>query len=525
MRRAVTAALLLLTLHAEPAHAQSQNLPLEHWAYEFLDRLETRGLFVSEELSTRPHPRAAIAENILQVHEKVTVNPSLLSGVEWGLFERLKGEFYEELEKLKPDFPIREEEYEPHLFTFRNEVGDVRADGLLGHRRKFTRGAEVDPEIPTAVTSVGLILRVDIRESLAIYAQERSFFISVPDSLDSNVYDPDIGVPVTVEGGGVAVTDRAVGYAVLRLPWLDIEAGRDLVAWGPGYRSNLILSRDSDVYDLFKFTFRFKKFKYETFHGFLNADETKYLSGKRFEARIFPWLQFGIAEAVVYGNRSIEFMYINPFIPINLAERHLGDRDNNTISFDFTYFSPFGIKAYGELFLDDFSVSKNLFNDYGNKWAVLLGALWVDPLGLPNTEFRVEAVRIQPFVYTHRDPINTYKNYNNPLGHWLGPDADDWFLEITHRPHRNLKLGLSWEQRRRGDNNINEGTPPEDRRIHFLDGVVERNRFHSLFAEWQPVRDLFVHFRYDFIQTDNLRRDPNRDPTTHRFRVQLDLNY
>ena len=37
--------------------SQSQNLPLDHWAYRFLDRLETKGLYVSEDFDTQPYSR------------------------------------------------------------------------------------------------------------------------------------------------------------------------------------------------------------------------------------------------------------------------------------------------------------------------------------------------------------------------------------------------------------------------------------------------------------------------------------
>ncbi|MFQ5823472.1 MAG: capsule assembly Wzi family protein [bacterium] len=505
--------------------SQSQNLPLDHWAYTFLDRLETKGLYISEDFDTRPYSREAIAEIILQINKNVQKNPSLLSSVEWGLFEQLKGEFYEELNSSHNSIDIRKKEYEPHLLTWRNEEIIVRGDGLLGHQNKFESRKEVDSSIPKSMSFLGFALRVDLKKSLAIFAEERTFFSGDTDSLSGNVFNPSLSLPITLEGGDVAITDKAIGYAVARLPWLDIEGGRDLVEWGPGIRGNFSLSRNSDVYDLFKFDFRYKKFKFESFHAFLNSDSTKYLAGRRIEVRPFRNFQFAISETVVYGNRSIEFLYVNPFIPINVAERHLGDKDNNTISFDFTIFMKKRIKFYSEIFLDDFSFHKNLFNNYGNKWAVLVGGYWIDPFGVKNTDLRFELLRIQPFVYTHRISINTYTNYNNIIGHWLGPNADDWYFEISHQPHRNLRFGIFWEQRRRGDNDINRGTPPADGKIHFLDGVVERNRFYGILVQWQIRRDIFLSAIYNFIQSKNLRHQESLNQNNHRLLLQFSLNY
>ncbi|MFQ5864253.1 MAG: capsule assembly Wzi family protein [bacterium] len=527
MQLNATALWIMVVIFLGPSFlwSQSQNLPVDHWAYSFLDRLQTKGLYISEDFDTRPYSREAIAEIISQINKNLQTDPSLLSSVEWELFEQLKGEFHEELNNSNHDIDIRRKEYEPHLFTWRNEDIIVRGDGLLGHQNKFESKQEVDASFPKSLSFIGFGLRVDIKKSLAIFAEERTFFLSDTDSLSGSVFNPSLGLPITLEGGGVAISDKAIGYAVARLPWLDIEGGRDLVEWGPGFRGNLILSRNSDVYDLFKFIFRYKKFKFESFHAFLNSDSTKYLVGRRIEVRPLRNFQFAISETVVYGNRSIEFLYVNPFIPINLAERHLGDNDNNTISFDFTVFIKRKIKFYSELFLDDFSFHKNLFHSFGNKWAVLVGGYWVDPFGVKNTDFRFELIRIQPFVYSHRNSINTYSNYNNVMGHWLGPDSDDWYFEITHRPHRNLRFGISWEQRRRGETDINQGTPPEDGKIHFLDGVVERNRYYGIFGQWQIRRDFLLNVIYNFIQSKNLQRQHGLSQNNHRLLLQLSLNY
>lgn len=519
-------AVILVTCFISPVlYSQSQNLPLDHWAYSFLDRLETKGLYISEDFDTFPYSREAIAEMILQVNDKVSRNPDLLSSVEWGLFERLKGEFYEELQEEDPQVKISKQEYEPHLFTWRNKDVDVRGDGLLGHQQKIESGREVDTTIPKSVSHVGLRLRVDMKKSLAIFAEERTFFLGETDSLLNNVYNPSLGLPVTKEAlVDVAVTDNASGYIVFRLPWLDVEAGRDLIEWGPGFRGNLILSRNSNYYDLFKFTFRYQKFKWESFHAFLNSDKTKYLAGHRLEIRPLKSLQVAVSETVVYGGRSVEFLYFNPFVPILVSERHLGNQDNNMISFDGTIFLN-NSKIYAEILLDDFSFAKDIFSNFVNKWGVMVGGYWVNPFGLRDTDFRAELVRIQPFVYSHTFPINTYSNYNNTMGHWLGPDADDWYFEFGHWLHRNLRVGISWEQRRRGQNDINKGEPPEDNRFHFLDGVVERNRFYGLSAQWQIRRDIFLNMIYNFIQSKNLQREEGLNQNNHRVFLTFSLNY
>lgn len=507
--------------------SQSQNLPLDHWAYRFLDRLETKGLYISEDFDTRPYARQAIAEIILQVHENVQRSPDVLSSVETALFEQLKGEFFEELQKTARAISIQEREYEPHLLTFRDDGVLIHGDFLVSQQFKVETKQDVDASIPKSITSLGYAFRLRIKESLAVYADGRTFVLSDIDSLANTTFNPSLGLPVTQRAlVGVTITDNTSAYAVFRLPWLDLEAGRDLVEWGPGYRGSLILSRNSNFYDLFKLTFRFRKFKFEYIHAFLNADHSKYLAGHRLEIRPLKNFQFALNETVIYGNRDVEFLYLNPFAPIIVSERHLGNQDNNMISVDATFFLPkHRAKIYLEMLFDDFSLADNLFTEFVNKWGVMLGGYWVDPFGARDTDFRFELVRIQPLVYSHTNPTNTYSNYNNVLGHWLGPDADDWYFELGRQLHKNLRVSLSWEQRRRANNDISQGMRPLDSKIHFLDGEVERSRFYALSMQWQIRRDLFGNIRYNFIQSRNLWREAGLDQNNQRLFLELSLNY
>lgn len=509
------------------AWSQSQNLPVDHWAYVFLQRLETRGLYISEDFDTRPYSREAITEIILQINEKVQSDANLLSKVEWGLFEQLKGEFHEALNNSTRQIEVREAENEPHIYSWRNKDIVVHFDGLLGQQLKFETRRKVDPAIPKSVSSWGLRFRANLKQSLAIFAEGRSFILGGADTLANTVFNPSLGLPVTRKAlVDVTTTDNATGYIVLRLPWLDLEVGRDLVEWGPGFRGSLILSRNANYYDLVKFTFRYERFKFEHIHAFLNADRSKYLAGHRLEIRPFENFQFALNETVVYGDRSVEFLYFNPFTPIIVAERHLGDQDNNMVSVDATLFlRKYRMQLYGEILFDDFSLAKDVFNSFGNKWGVLFGAYWVNPFGLADSDFHFEFVRLQPFVYSHKFSRNTYSNYNNSLGHWLGPDADDLYFELARHLHRNLRLGISWEQRRRGQNDLNQGTPPEDRKAGFLKGTVERVRSLGLWGRWQVHRDIFFAVTYHLIGAKNLQQEQGRNQTNQRIVLSLSVDY
>ncbi len=505
--------------------AQSANVPIEHWVYRFVDRLETKGLFMRAEFHTRPFPRLAVAK-MLQQAAKVE-QAGQLTFEEVGLLRQLEGEFHDELAELDPGFQLEKVEPERHLYALRTDDLRFLFDGFIDQRFRFNSKKRIERGVSKSSTSWGVQARVKLHNSMVIDVEGRGFILSDIDSLSNTAFDPSAGLPVTEKAlVDITVTDNVRSVLKFNLPWFDLELGRDLLEWGPGFRGNLLVSRNSNYYDLIKTTFRYKKIRLIYAHTFLNSNRSKYLVAHRLEFQPVENLLISVSESVVYGGRDVEPLYLNPFVPMIISERHLGNQDNNLMAFDGSYYlRNLRMKLYGEILFDDFSFAKDIFRSWGNKWGILLGGYWVDPFGIQNTDFRVEAVRLQPFVYSHRKLQNTYSNYNNAIGHWLGPDADDLYFGLEHRLHKNLKVGISWEQRRRAQNDFTKGARPVDGRIKFLDGVVEKNRFYGVILEWQVLRDLFVNANYNFIQTQNLHRKEGNSQKSHRLLLNIGLNY
>jgi len=194
----IIALLLLVSLlfHTEVL-SQSPNLPLDHWAYRFLERLEIKDFFESEDFNIRPYTREAIAGMILQIDDNVQRDASLMSKVERDLFEQLKGEFHAELKKITDEVEISESEYEPHLFSWKSDEFVFTVDAALGEQIKLESKANVDASIPTTTTSVGYNFRANFKESMVIASQARSFILTGADSLINTNFDPSLGLPVT----------------------------------------------------------------------------------------------------------------------------------------------------------------------------------------------------------------------------------------------------------------------------------------------------------------------------------------
>ncbi len=501
---------------------QSVNVPLEHWSYNFLERMETKGLFRALSGRVLPMSRMELARILSEIEEKAKTEDLQLTKTERDRLNQLKGEFHEELEKL--NVPFDQHYSERHLFSWSEQENVIHADVDLGFNLDVKRGDQYPETERTSHTTLGGIVRGNLKNSLGFQLCVRNTIHRGLELVERN-FDPSKGTPINYAGKNV-YTDEAIAYFVWKLPWFQLEVGRDRAKWGPGYRGSLMLSAQNPLFDIIKLTAQYHRFNFTSIHGHLNSSGKKYLAAHRLEIKIAPWFFMAGSEAVVYGNRGIEFQYLNPLMPYHVAEHHLGDQDNNAMGLDMAIFPIRNLKAYFELFLDDYTLSKNMFNYYGNKFAFLAGSLWMEPLGLKDFDLRLEYARVEPFVYTHEDSINVYQNYNQCIGHWLGPNADDWFFEANYNPNRDLSLTCSLELIRKGAGELTRPWDiPDGEKKRFLDDIVESRNIYGVKITDQILRDVFLSIKAFWIQTDNLKRVAGGNSLDRQVNFELLLNY
>ena len=260
----------------------------------------------------------------------------------------------------------------------------------------------------------------------------------------------------------------------------------------------------------------------------------KYLAAHRLEIAAASWLNLAIHETVIYGERGVELAYLNPIMFYRSAEHFLGDRDNATMGADLEIRPAPGIRAYAELFVDDIAIARLGQSWYGNKTAWLVGCHLTDPLGLPRSDWRLEYVRVDPYVYSHTFPINVYKNYNTVLGHWAGPNAEVLRAEWLFWGSRSWQLLLSAERYRHGANlpernvggDIDRAFHVRDNQtVHFLDGIAEQRTTIELESHYELFRNLRVKLA---LQMSSFRNAPatdgRRDVDTFTLFLSLGFN-
>lgn len=560
--------IFLILLFYNIGFSQSVYVPLSHPVYEYLNRCENRG-FLDKFLSgTKPFTRKECASALLQIvkhfskfteydFENIrflsTEFENDFSSEEVKLILKLiKGEKRNSIAKYLPDIFYKNDR---NLLSFKSDKVTVLIDPVFNRDYKNTDTDTLNGKKNVSKLAGGFRLRGNFGKNVGFFADYRNtkewglkYPVKVNYSLERLGF---------VNGYGTHIYhDETIAYLVTGFPLFEIEIGKNINRWGPGYSGSLTLSDYAASYDLIKFKTKFWRLKYTSFTGFLRTypqityeskteqdgkeivrqmQSKKYIAAHRLEIAVTDNLDIGLNEVVIYGDRGLEIAYLNPIMFFRSAEHYLGDMDNATMSADFNWIIVKGIRLYGEFFLDDVTIKKIGSDWYGNKFAYLGGIFITDPFKMRDTEFLLEYVRVKPFVYTHHYPINVYTHFSTPLGYFSGPNTENYFLRFTKYFSRRSKLYVEYENKKHGTNYPNQNIggdinfahmPGDPYNVKFLDGIIEREKRLG----FKIVYDIFRHYNftisYDYVKFDNIKMEGSRGSANlNQFYLGFGINY
>ena len=146
-------------------------------------------------------------------------------------------------------------------------------------------------------------------------------------------------------------------------------------------------------------------------------------------------------------------------------------------------------EIYGELMVDDGNPAVS-FKHWDTKFGILGGIYLTDPFGIPDTDFQVEYAFINQYAYTHVNPVNVYKHFTTPIGHQIGSDADNLWLEMRRRWTGKLETVFGYELERHGSGDIDKQHPadaPKDDVWTPLSGITHSEHRLSVGANWVVI--------------------------------------
>ena len=354
-----------------------------------------------------------------------------------------------------------------------------------------------------------------------VYGQVGQTFAFTTDTAQRFVYGeflddffPDETKTRLVEG----VKNRTAinAYLKFNLPWFELQLGQETLQWGPGYHDSLLISKNPLAMDMIKLQATYEPVTFTAFTGVLEdmaADiNDKYISGHRSEGYFWDRFGFGISEVVVYGNR-FEPGYLNPVNiylineqPISRADGRVpGSGDNVMMSIDMRLRPVDDFEIYGELMVDDGNPTN--FKHWDTKFGILGGIYLTDPFGIEDTDFHAEYAFINQYAYTHVNPVNVYKHFTTPIGHQIGSDADNLWLELRRRWTDKLETVFAYELERHGTGNIDKEHPPDAPKDDVwtpLSGITQSEHRLSVGVNWVVIGRYSIYAEWIRVWRRNL---------------------
>jgi hypothetical protein len=491
---------IIILLQSLVASAQLLDVPegdeLYRDVYVLVDRLVAKGYVTKLFKNTQPYSQGEIAEIMTELDKAAQLK---LSKVEKQRLNRL----YAFSQK---DY-LFQTQGEKHKFGFDFGVGE----STISRKQDESKTGYAILFRPTAIGQ--------IRDDFAFYSDLKVYYLSATQFPDI----PKTEVRMSQPAKETKTASLSNYYIKAKLPWFSIFFGHDNLHWGPGRHGALLLSEHPLPMNILKLQAQYYPVNFQAVAARLGSSiDKKYLSGHRLELNLWDKCAVGIAETVVYGHR-FETVYLNPVQIYTTTEfvfpEAVGENDNVLISGDLDLVPLRNLELYGEVMIDDYRPFSYSPKNWGNKFGVLFGGYWVDPFQIPDTDLRLEYAFVNQYAYTHSNKINAYTHFDSPIGHQIGTDADDLWLNLKHWFTPNFTVSLSYELERHGEGNVNKPHPsgaPDDDEWEFLSGVTESTHSICLGASYNMIGKYSVALEYTHYWMENVENQAGINDTSNQ---------
>jgi hypothetical protein len=301
---------------------------------------------------------------------------------------------------------------------------------------------------------------------------------------------------------------RYVAWVQWTRDWISLKYGRDRVRFGPGEWTGLTTTLSTPPYQMLDT--RLKMFPWLSIQAMVlearpeeplggagfPGDARKWVHVHRFELLPIPSLEFAFQNQVVYKDSGgVNPAYLLPLVPIFFSQDLAGNRDNSAMQFDFSWTSPWGIRIWSALLVDDLNSLGDFFgSSWLNRWAFLAGGRVVSPWPRADADLTAEFSFVRPWTFTGgREASYSFAHYGLPMGTELGPDSRTFHLRGAWRPESHFEAGLSFESLEKGLGpqatlgQVNR-TSSQSPASSFGEGKERTFAWGSdLTAEWTPV--------------------------------------
>ena len=528
--------LILMLAFASLTQAQSSVVPASHGVYEWLHTQRVNGTIAGYQHEQRPMSRGDVLGFLRQAelknHALSRTDRSLLQDYlnefDFGRFRHNRTFIQDAIGWFSHSVPDgMSARRDPHLFA------GITRDSLLtgAYYVQYTFGnfslndASGRKNGPISAVAMKGFMNLG---SFGLHIEAEN--ASIHKNIDLLAYDPQWGATheqdVTASWGlRTSTTYRYEAFASYQRPYLSLHFGSGAMSLGPYLTEALVVREDAPYFTSLRAQIGTPKVNFSYMHGHLFSSASfnqtvyqgdtityrrgpqRWIASHRLTIEPIPQITFGLHETIIYSARGLDMNYLNPVFPFIFGEYNTGDRDNNMIGADVIVRPVPGTELFASLLIDDLPSIDKIVKLDSTKMIFSLGLHQKLPF---NTQLGASYTRSDAHMYTHFMRLNTYENLNRPLGHSIGPNAEEWALRLTARMPYRSKVMLGGRFIRKGLNppGLNVGgdllAGLNTLAVPLYDGAdVHDRRVLEAVLETEPFRG--IRFSLSVADTDVLK--------------------
>ena len=522
----ITLTILLILIIFYPLRSQIVYEPLYKDVYPYLERLSHKGIIEFADL-VKPLSKKYIAEKLIEAKNNIEMLTELerdeLEFFEKDYFLEIN-RFAEENENQKYLNYFEDDEAERfRFFSYGDKTFKAVASPILGFDIAFPDKDRIFHSWMGLSAYSYLLNNIGI----SLYFKTNN---EKGNSLDiKRDFTPKTGIIPEVHDN-----ERDISYTDVRSSisadwgWGNVVIAKDYIEYGYAKFGKLVLSNKAPSFPYIRIEIKpVDWFSFNYFHAWLsstvidsvnlgaynrNIFREKYLAWHSLTVTPLKGLDISIGESVVYSDK-LEFVYLMPIMFYYLADEYISNRINKPGDANQQIFLTLSSKnhlmnthIYGTLLIDELTIAGingSLFINASNggftsdRQRTQLGytvGLSITDLPINNLTLTTEYTRINPFLYGHHDPAQTYTNSSYLMGHWMGHNSDLVYLDLKYRFYRGFEANLWGGYIRKGssDNSLQYQQPEPD----FLFGLRTNYTYYGLNLKYELLHELNFETRF-----------------------------
>ncbi len=511
----------------------AQKIPVnpDHNVYPYLYRQSTNGILPQWIQSVRP----LTIDQVLSLLNEVKKNDEINNSTRI-LAEQFISEFisptnseiklpFSKNNKLNQLLSYNINDIEPHLLSIKNDSSSLWIDWSEGYVRSSSNDYQMffrDIISLKTIISKQISAYTQFSMNRLVWKNNGKIIESVlpPDTIDWYDYNNE-WAKYFPEVKSIFWYNSQAGISI-DFDKLNFNLGRQNHSWGWSTNSSPILSGDGMPFSYIGLQINFDKIRFRSLHGSLMPfspyemhkrvyNPSKYIAAHRGEIDITNNFTISITELAIYGNRNIDLDYLNPVHWYWAVEHNTGDRDNLLIGIDYSWRIRPNMRFYQTMLLDEITWSKLFKPWWGNKFVFQSGLHFIPSSNPSIPDIRIEYTLSRPWIYSHKDSINTFSSANISLGYPYGPSSDLISISTNFFPSSKIFIKGSFDYYRKGTglgSSINqsyiERDPVLDNATPLLLKPINYNSIITLFIDYRLSR--YIDVQCSFISTSKVDR-------------------